>query len=106
MVSEERGAEMFDGMDLSRVHDRLVIGACHTDVEGRDRRVPGHVSPGNIDAGEKAEVVDGEAGDFFHKYISFHLPRQHGISSKLKLYRFLGEDTRWKRKIFVGRYRR
>ena len=66
MIAQERGAKMFDSVDLCCVHDRLIIGAGHADIKCGDDRAADCILPGNIDAGHKPDMVDCKTGDLIH----------------------------------------
>ena len=53
MVAQEGGSQMFDGVDFRRIHDRLKVGAGHTEIKGCDDRVPGLILAGDVDAWKK-----------------------------------------------------
>ena len=44
---------MLDRVDLGRVHDRLMIGPGHAEIEGRDTGVSGCVTSGYVNTRDK-----------------------------------------------------
>lgn len=50
VVAQESCGKMLDGVDFGRVHDWLVVGTCHADVEGGDRSSSGKIFAGNVDS--------------------------------------------------------
>ena len=60
---------MFDGVNLSRVHDRFPVGTGHTDIEGRNMAVSGNIPSGNVNTGNQFQMIDSEACDLFHNQI-------------------------------------
>ena len=72
MVPQKRGAQVFNGVDLRSIHDRLMVGAGHTDVEGGDPGVSRGIPSGYIDAGKEFQMIDSEACDLVHRwFLSF-----------------------------------
>ena len=63
---------MFYGMHFRSVHDRLFIGAGHTQVKGGDYFRSHIILAGYINAGLQFDMVNGEAGYFFQFFhVSF-----------------------------------
>ena len=53
-------------MNLRRIHDWLIVGACHADIKGGDDLIAHAILAGYIDTGLKLDMVNGEACYFFH----------------------------------------
>lgn len=70
MIAQEGGSQMLDGMHFGSVHDRLLIGAGHAQVEGGDDLTAHSIPAGYIDSGLEPDMVNGEACDFFHNKFS------------------------------------
>ena len=66
LVAQVGGSQMLHGVDLSGVHDGLVVGAGDAQIEGGDGLGAHLVLPGHIQAGEELDMIDGKARDFFH----------------------------------------
>ena len=60
---------MLDGVNLRRIHDWLIVGACHADIKGCDYLIPCAVLAGNIDTGKQLQMINSKAGDFIHEKI-------------------------------------
>ena len=58
---------MLNGVHLRRVHYRFLIGAGEPQIEGGDGLAAHGILPGNIEPGLQADMVNGKAGNFFHK---------------------------------------
>ena len=65
-VAQIGGAQVLDGVHLRRAHHRLAVGRGHAQVEGGDGRAAHRVHAGNVEAGQKAQVVDLEAVSYTH----------------------------------------
>ena len=61
---------MLDGVNLRRIHDWLIVGACHADIKGGDDLIVHAILAGHIDAREQFQMVDGEACNFIHENTS------------------------------------
>src|SRR5699024_7992636 len=59
-------AQVLDGVHLRRAHHRLAVGRGHAQIEGGDGRAVHAIHAGNVEAGQKAQVVDLETGDLLH----------------------------------------
>ena len=60
---------MFDGVNFSCIHDRLIVWACHADIKGGDDLIAHAVLAGNIDTGKQLQMINSKAGDFIHEKI-------------------------------------
>ena len=58
---------MLDGVDFGGVHHRFVVGLGDPKIKGGDGLGTDSVHPGDIKTGLQAQMIDGKAGDFFHK---------------------------------------
>ena len=61
---------MLNGVHLSGIHDRLLVGAGEAQIKGSDDRAAHRILAGYVDAGLKQQVIDGETCDFFHNIIN------------------------------------
>mgnify|MGYP002528287561 FL=1 len=60
---------MLDGMHFRRIHHRLLVGTGHAQIEGGDDFCTDVILTGYIDTGLQFDMVNGEAGYFFHKIL-------------------------------------
>ena len=76
LVAQVGGCQMLHGVHLGGVHDRLAVGLGQPQVNGGDGLAADFVFPGYIQPGEQLDMVDGKAGDLFHKasIICFSIP--------------------------------
>ena len=61
---------MLNGMDFCSIHDRLVVGAGHTDVEGSNGLIAYFIFSGNINARKQMQMIDSETRNFLHFLLS------------------------------------
>lgn len=66
MIPQKSSSQMLDGVDFRRVHDRLIVGACHADIKCRDDGAVHIVLSGDVDARFQADMVNGKTCDLFH----------------------------------------
>ncbi len=66
MVPQEGSCQMLHGVKLGCVHNRLLIGRSHTDIEGCDDFFSQVILSRHIHAGFEKIVVYGKTLDFFH----------------------------------------
>ena len=58
--------QVLDGVKLSCLDHRLLIGGGHAKVKGGDRGIPRLILAGYVDAGLQFIVVNGKASYFVH----------------------------------------
>ena len=51
VISQPGGSQVLDGVNLRRIHDWLIVGACHADIKGGDDLIAHAILAGHIDAG-------------------------------------------------------
>ena len=61
---------MLDGMHFCCIHNRLRIGAGHTQIKGRNNIRPYGILSGNIQTGQQPNMINGKACDFLNEYRS------------------------------------
>ena len=69
MITQEGRTQMLDGVNFCGIHHRLLVGTGHAQIEGGDDFCTDVVFTGYIDTGLQFDMVNGEAGYFFHKIL-------------------------------------
>lgn len=68
-VAQIGGRKVLNGVDGPLAKHRFAVGQFHTDVESGDDFAAHLVLTRHVDAAVQAQMVDGEAGYFFHKVL-------------------------------------
>ena len=66
MIAKEGRPEVFDRVELRRVHDRLLIRRRHAKIKGRDHLIPVMIYAGNVNSRLQFQVIDRKARYFLH----------------------------------------